>query len=141
LYRSQHELFALYKKGTAAHINNIQLGKAGRWRSNLWTYPGASSVGSDSRKGLQLHPTVKPAAMCADYILDLTNRGDILLDPFLGSGSNLIAAQRTGRRCFAIELDPLYVDVAIRRYEEVFGGQAVLDATGETFATVARQRQ
>jgi DNA modification methylase len=140
LYRSQHELFALYKKGTASHTNNIQLGKTGRWRSNVWTYPGASSVGSDSRGGLQFHPTVKPEAMCADAILDLTNRGEIVLDPFLGSGSTLIAAQRTGRRCFGIELDPLYVDVMIRRYQKVFGKVPVLEATSETFEMIARQR-
>jgi DNA modification methylase len=141
LYRSQHELFALYKNGTTRHVNNIQLGKTGRWRSNVWTYPGASSVGSDSRGGLQFHPTVKPEAMCADAILDLTNRGEIVLDPFLGSGSTLIAAQHTGRRCFGIELDPLYVDVAIRRYHKVFGRAAMLEATSEDFDTLARQRQ
>jgi DNA modification methylase len=140
LYRSQHELFALYKKGDVPHINNIQLGKSGRWRSNVWTYPGASSAGSDSRRGLQFHPTVKPKAMCADAILDLTNRGDIVLDPFLGSGSTLIAAQCTGRRCFGIELDPLYVDVAVRRYQSIFGKVPVLEATGENFDVVARQR-
>lgn len=140
LYRSQHELFALYKKGAVPHVNNIQLGKTGRWRSNLWTYPGASSLGSDSRSGLQFHPTVKPEAMCADAILDLTNRGEIVLDPFLGSGSTLIAAQRTGRRCFAIELDPLYVDVALQRYQKTFGKTPILESTGEGFDVVARQR-
>ena len=139
LYRSQHELFALYKKGAADHVNNVELGKNGRWRSNLWTYPGASSVGSDSRKGLQFHPTVKPEAMCADAILDLTSRGDIVLDPFLGSGSTLIAAQRVKRRCFAIELDPRYVDVAIRRYQEVFGHAVKLEATGETFDAIMQK--
>jgi DNA modification methylase len=141
LYRSQHELFPLYKKGAAPHINNIQLGKTGRWRSNVWTYPGASSVSSDSRKGLEFHPTVKPEAMCADAILDLTNRSEIVLDPFLGSGSTLIAAQRTGRRCFGIELDPLYVDVAIRRYREIFGQSVVLESTGETFEDLAHRRR
>ena len=140
LYRSQHELFPIYKKGTAPHVNNIELGKNGRWRSNIWTYPGASSVGSDSRAGLEYHPTVKPAAMCADAILDLTNRGDIVLDPFLGSGSTLVGAERTGRRCFGIELDPLYVDVAVRRYQEVFGRSAILESTGETFEEVAKRR-
>lgn len=140
LYRSQHELFALYKKGNSAHINNIQLGKAGRWRSNLWTYPGASSLGSDSRSGLQFHPTVKPETMCADAILDVTNRNDIVMDPFLGSGSTLIAAQRTGRRCFGIELDPLYVDVIVQRYQKTFGKTAVLESSGEIFDIVKAQR-
>ena len=140
LYRSQHELFPLYKKGTAPHVNNIELGKNGRWRSNVWNYPGASSVGSDSRKGLELHPTVKPEAICVDAILDLTNRGDIVLDPFLGSGSTLIAAQRTNRRCFGIELDPLYVDVIANRYQDVYGRSAILESTGETFASLTKRR-
>lgn len=141
LFRSQHELFPIYKKGTAPHVNNIELGKNGRWRSNLWSYPGASSVSSDSRKGLEFHPTVKPAAMCADAILDLTGRGDIVLDCFLGSGSTLIAAQSTGRRCFGIELDPRYVDVAINRYRDVYGRTATLESTGETFEELTSRRK
>jgi hypothetical protein len=86
LYRSQHELLPLFKKSNAPHVNNIDLGKRGRWRSNMWNYAGASSFGSDARRGLQDHPTVKPTAMLEDVLLDLTNRGDIVLDPFLGSG-------------------------------------------------------
>ena len=117
LYRSQHELLPLFKKGKAPHINNVELGKNGRWRSNVWTYPGASSMGSEARQGLQHHPTVKPVAMLEDALLDMTERGDIVLDPFLGSGSTLIAAEKTGRRCRGVELDPLYVDVILRRYE------------------------
>src|SRR5271157_3205233 len=107
LYRSQHELLPLFKKGTAPHINNVELGRHGRWRSNLWTYPGASSLGSDARKCLQDHPTTKPIAMLEDALLDLTRRGDIVLDPFLGSGSTLLACERTGRICRGFELDPL----------------------------------
>jgi DNA modification methylase len=103
LYRSQHELLPLFKKGTAPHVNNVALGKKGRWRSNLWTYPGASSAGSESRRGLQDHPTVKPVAMLEDALLDLTNRGDIVLDPFLGSGSTLIAAEKSNRVMFAAQ--------------------------------------
>ena len=122
-------------------VNNIQLGKNGRWRSNLWSYPGASSVSSDSRKGLELHPTVKPAAMLTDAMLDLTDRGDIVLDPFLGSGSTLIAAQGIGRRCFGIELDPRYVDVVLKRYQSVYGLSAVLESTGETVDVVALRLQ
>lgn len=140
LYRSQHELFALYKKGTAPHVNNVDLGKNGRWRSNVWVYPGASSLQSDSRKGLVFHPTVKPVAMCMDAILDVTNRDQLVLDPFLGSGSNLIAAQNIGRRCFGIELDPRYVDVVLERYRTMFGQTAVLESTGETFQEVAHRR-
>src|SRR5271157_2255232 len=88
-----------------------------RWRSNLWTYPGASSLGSDARRGLKDHPTVKPTAMLEDAILDVTKRDDIVLDPFLGSGSTLIAADKTSRVCRGVELDPLYVDVIVRRYQ------------------------
>ena len=133
LYRSQHELLPLFKKSSAAHVNNVDLGKRGRWRSNVWTYPGASSLGSDARRGLQDHPTVKPTAMLEDALLDLTNRGDIVIDPFLGSGSTLIAAEATGRVCRGVELDPLYVDVIIRRYEAATGDPGVLVETRETF--------
>ena len=93
LYRSQHELLPLFKKGNAPHVNNVELGKNGRWRSNVWTYPGASSLGSEAREGLHHHPTVKPVAMLEDALLDMTERGDIVLDPFLGSGSTLIACR------------------------------------------------
>jgi DNA modification methylase len=141
LYRSQHELLPLFKKGKVSHINNVELGKNGRWRSNVWTYPGASSMGSEARQGLQHHPTVKPVAMLEDALLDITERGDIVLDPFLGSGSTLLAAEKTGRRCRGLELDPLYVDVILRRYEAVTGRPAVLESTGETFAELAERRQ
>jgi hypothetical protein len=140
LYRSQHELFPLYKKGNAAHINNVELGKNGRWRSNVWCYPGASSVSSDSRKGLELHPTVKPAAMLADALLDLSKRGEFVLDPFLGSGSTLIAAHNVGRRCFGIELDPRYIDVVLRRCHARYGLSATLECTGETYLDLALRR-
>jgi len=140
LYRSQHELLPIFKVGTKPHVNNVELGKHGRWRSNVWTAPGASSLGSDSREGLKLHPTVKPVALLEDALLDLTHRGDAVLDPFLGSGSTLIAAEKTGRRAFGIELDERYVDVAIRRWEALTGREATLDETGETFAQVAARR-
>ena len=140
LYRSQHELLPLFKKGDAPHVNNIELGKRGRWRSNAWVYPGASSLGSDARRGLKDHPTVKPTAMLEDALLDLTNRGEIVLDPFLGSGSTLIAANRAGRVCRGVELDPLYVDVIIQRYEVATGKAAILTETGETFAELAARR-
>jgi DNA modification methylase len=136
LWRSQHELLPFFKKGSAPHVNNIELGRHGRWRSNVWTYPGASSLGSDARRSLQDHPTV----MIEDAILDLSNRGDIVLDPFLGSGSTLIAADKAGRVCRGVEFDPLYVDVIIRRYEAATGEAAVLAETGEPFADVAARR-
>ena len=125
LYRSAHELLPLFKKGKAAHVNNVELGRHGRWRSNVWTYPGASSIGSDAQQGLRLHPTVKPVAMIEDALLDLTRRGDIVLDPFLGSGSTVIAAEKSGRACYGVEVDPLYVDVVLRRFEAVAGSKAV----------------
>jgi DNA modification methylase len=140
LYRSQHELLPLFKNGSAPHVNNIELGKRGRWRSNVWTYPGASSLGSDARRGLKDHPTVKPTAMLEDALLDLTNRGDIVVDPFLGSGSTLMAAEATRRVCRGVELDPLYVDVIVRRYEAAAGAPAVLVETCETFAALASRR-
>jgi DNA modification methylase len=140
LYRSQHELLPLFKKGDAPHVNNVELGKRGRWRSNVWTYPGASSMGSDARRGLQDHPTVKPTAMLEDALLDMTQRGDIVLDPFLGSGSTLVAAEWTGRICRGLELDPLYVEVIVRRYEVLTGNAAVLVETGETFEILAARR-
>lgn len=141
LYRSQHELLPMFKKGCAPHINNIELGRKGRWRSNVWTYPGASSIGSDSRRGLQDHPTVKPTAMLKDAIIDLTRRGDNVLDPFLGSGSTLIAAEKTNRVCRGVELDPLYIDVIVRRYEAVSGELSILVETGETFGELAERRE
>jgi hypothetical protein len=114
--------------------------KRGRWRSNVWTYPGASSLGSDARRGLKDHPTVKPTAMLEDALLDLSNRSDVVIDPFLGSGSTLIAADKTGRVCRGVELDPLYVDVIVRRYEAATGGPAVLVGTGEVFDLLAKRR-
>jgi DNA modification methylase len=140
LYRSQHELLPLFKKGSAAHINNIELGKRGRWRSNLWTYPGASSLGSDARRGLEEHPTVKPVAMLEDALLDLTRRDETVLDPFLGSGSTLIACEKSGRVCRGLELDPLYTDVIIHRFEAMTGVAAVLEETGERFMDLAARR-
>ena len=137
LYRSQHELLPLFKKGSAPHVNNVELGKRGRWRSNVWTYPGASSLGSDARRGLKDHPTVKPTALLEDALLDVSNRGDIVIDPFLGSGSTLIATETTGRVCRGVELDPLYVDVVIRRYKAASGEPAVLIETGEAFDVLA----
>lgn len=134
LYRSQHELALIFKNGKAPHQNNIQLGRFGRYRTNVWQYPGIQSM----RKGeegdlLALHPTVKPVRMIADAILDVSKRGDIVLDPFLGSGTTLLAAERVGRVCYAMELDPLYVDTAIRRWQMVTGMDAVSSVNGMSF--------
>ena len=142
LYRSQHELIFVFKLGPGRHRNNVQLGAYGRHRSNVWPYasgPGFGRAGEEGRLSA-LHPTVKPTAMVADAILDVTRRGDIVLDPFLGSGATLMACERTGRRCHGLELDPLYCDVIVRRWQAYTGGQARLAATGEAFDTVAAAR-
>lgn len=124
LYRSQHELCFIYKNGKASHMNNINLGAHGRYRTNIWEYAGANGS-ADGKENLKLHPTVKPVAMLKDAILDVTKRGDIVLDCFLGSGSTLIACEQTGRTCYGIELEPKYCDVTIKRYEELTGDKAV----------------
>jgi hypothetical protein len=135
LYRSQHELVLVFKERGGAHRNNIQLGQFGRNRSNVWNYPGANSFARCGAEGnlLALHPTVKPVAMVADAILDCTERGGIVLDAFLGSGTTMIAAERTGRRCYGLELDPVYVDTAIRRWQVLTGGKARHAASGRLF--------
>jgi hypothetical protein len=119
LYRSQHELVFVFKHGRQGHRNNVQLGRFGRNRSNVWSYPGANSFPRRGEEGnlLALHPTVKPVALIADAILDCSARGDIVLDAFLGSGTTVIAAERTGRRCYGIELDPGYADTIIRGWQ------------------------
>ncbi len=136
LYRSRHELIFVFKNGDAAHINNVELGRHGRYRTNVWEYRSIASTRKSTEEGdlLALHPTVKPVRLVADAILDVSNRGDIVLDAFLGSGSTLIAAQRTGRICHGMEIDPLYVDTAIRRWQADTGGDAVHAATGESFS-------
>jgi DNA modification methylase len=121
LYRSQHELVAVFKKGTKPHVNNVKLGRYGRHRTNVWSYPGMSSFGADRDETLRLHPTVKPIALVEDAILDCSKRAGIVLDAFVGAGTTLIAAERTGRRGFGLELDPLYVDVALRRFRQTTG--------------------
>jgi DNA modification methylase len=141
LYRSRHELVFVFRNGKEPHLNNVQLGRFGRNRTNVWNYPGANGFPRKGRKRvLDLHPTVKPIAMVADAILDSTNLNDIVLDPFLGSGTTLLAAERTGRRCRAIELDPLYVDTTIQRWERLTGLQA-RDARGRAFAEIAGERR
>jgi DNA modification methylase len=116
LYRSRHELVFVYRNGKDSHRNNVQLGKFGRNRTNVWQYAGINTLSRQSDEGnlLALHPTIKPIAMVADVLLDCSARGDIVLDSFLGSGTTLIAAERVGRVCYGIEIDPLYVDTAIR---------------------------
>jgi DNA modification methylase len=143
LYRSQHELIFVFKHGRHRHRNNVQLGQFGRNRSNVWYYPGANSFARCGAEGnlSALHPTVKPVAMIADAILDCSARGDIVLDGFVGSGTTVIAAERTGRRCYGIELDPVYVDTIIRRWQGLTGGSADHAASGRGFDDLAREAE
>ena len=140
LYRSQHELCFIFKNGKESHTNNVQLGKNGRYRTNVWQYAGVNAFGRH-RSDIQMHPTVKPVEMLKDAILDVTRRGDVVLDTFLGSGSTLIAAHQSKRICYGIELEPLYVDTAIRRFLEMFHIDAVHQATGKTYSELLTAKQ
>ncbi len=141
LYRSKHELVLVYKNGKRRHINNVELGKHGRYRTNVWDYAGVNTFKRGRQEELSSHPTVKPIALVADAIRDCSRRGGIILDPFGGSGTTLLAAQRTGRKARLLEIDAAYVDVAIERWRKMTGGTARLAATGQTFEEVARERQ
>jgi DNA modification methylase len=138
-YRSQHELVFVFRNGKGPHRNNIQLGQFGRNRTNVWHYPGVSTQSKQGEEGnlLALHPTVKPVQLIADAMLDCSARGEIILDSFLGSGSTLIAAERVGRVCYGMEIDPLYVDVAIRRWQRLTGDRAVHAVTNKNFDDLA----
>ena len=140
LYRSRHEFILLFRKPGDKSINNVQLGKFGRNRTNVWEYEGANSFGA-TRDDLANHPTPKPVQMIEDAILDATDRGDTVLDLFGGGGTTMIAAQRCGRRALLCEIDPIYADVTIERYQRIFGIEAVLEETGETYSEVMRRRQ
>lgn len=131
LYRGRHELVAVFKAGTARHTNNVQLGANGRNRTNIWSYPGMSSFGRGRAEKLSWHPTVKNTEMVADAILDCSDPGSIVLDPFAGSGTLAIAAQRTRRRAALIELDPHYCDVILRRFCDATGIEPYNSWTGE----------
>jgi DNA modification methylase len=140
LYRSAHELVLVFRARGEKHINNVQLGRFGRNRTNVWNYPGMNSFARRGRaRALDLHPTVKPIAMVADAILDVTHRGDIVLDPFCGSGTTILAAERTDRRGYGIELDPLYVDLTISRWERMTKA-LVRHASGPTFEEMHEAR-
>src|SRR6202023_4297411 len=138
-----HELVLLFKQGHRTHRNNIQLGRFGRNRSNIWQYPGANSFGRCGEESnlSVLHPTVKPVAMVADAILDCSVRGDIVLDAFLGSGTTVIAAERTGRRCYGLDLDPAYVDTIIRRWQTLSGESALHGISGLSFDDLVREAE
>jgi DNA modification methylase len=132
LYRSKHELVFVFKNGAAPHVNHVELGAKGRYRTNVWDYPGVNSFG-DGHADLEMHPTVKPVALIADAIRDCSNRQGIVLDPFGGSGSTLIAAERTGRKARLIEIDAHYADTIVRRWQALTGGEAADVASGRTY--------
>jgi DNA modification methylase len=139
-YRSQHELVFVFRNGQEPHLNNVQLGSFGRNRANVWNYAGANSFArKGQRRPIELHPTVKPIALVSDAFLDSTKRNDIVLDPYLGSGTAILAAERTGRRGYGIEIDPLYVDTVIGRWENMSGRQA-RHVSGQTFAEIKAAR-
>jgi DNA methylase len=138
-YRSKHELVFVWKSGTAPHLNNFELGQHGRNRTNVWDYAGINTFRSSRMDELQMHPTVKPVALVVDAIKDCSKQGDIVLDPFCGSGTIIVAAERTGRKARALEIDPVYIDVAIRRWEQLTGKSATL-STGGTFEEITEQR-
>jgi DNA modification methylase len=139
-YRSKHELVFIWKSGTASHINNFELGQHGRYRSNVWDYPGGNSMRAGRMQELAMHPTVKPTALVADAIKDCSRRGGLVLDPFCGSGTILIAAERTGRKARALEIDPAYVDIAVRRWQAYSGKPAILAQSNQAFEAIEEQR-
>ena len=140
LYRSAHELIPVFCKGSTPSVNNVALGKHGRDRSSVWSYPGANKPGSSSAQALQYHPTGKPIELVADALLDVTRKGDLVLDPFLGSGTTMLAAERTGRQCRALELDPRYVDASLRRWELMTGSHAIHAESGLNYEQLGKQR-
>ena len=139
-YRSKHELIFVWKVGKGSHINNVELGSSGRYRTNVWDYSGVNTFGRNRAKDLAMHPTVKPVALVVDAIKDCSKRNDTVFDPFSGSGTTIIAAEKSKRIARAMEIDPLYVDVAIRRWQDLTGGIAVHVPSGRTFAELADQR-
>ncbi len=142
-YRSKHELIFVFKVGTAKHVNNFELGQHGRYRTNVWDYPMVLTFMHDKEGGegdASMHPTVKPVSMIVDACLDCSKDGDIVLDLFGGSGSTLIACEKTNRKARLMELDPKYVDVIIKRWQEFTGRQAVHEASSKTFEQVTNER-
>lgn len=140
LYRSQHELVFVFRVGKGPHRNNVQLGRHGRNRSNVWTYAGVNTFRTGRLEELATHPTAKPVALVTDAIRDVTRRGEIVLDPFMGSGTTILAAERVGRRGYGLEIDPLYVDAAVRRWQKFTKRDAILKSTGQTFDELADAR-
>lgn len=140
LLRSQHELVFIAKHGKASHINNVQLGRFKRYRTNVWKYPGVNTFGRGRMEQLTAHPTPKPVPLVADAIRDVSHRGQIVLDSFMGSGTTILAAERTGRIAYGIDIDPGYVDVSVARWVAMTGLEARLESTGQSFAEVRAER-
>jgi DNA modification methylase len=140
-YRSQHELIGVFRVGDASHQNNIELGRHGRNRSNVWTYPGFTGFGPGRDEAFSTHPTIKPVALVADAIRDCTSKGDLVLDPFLGAGTAVLAAEKVGRVCCGLEYEPAYIDAGVRRWQAYTGRDAVLDGDGRTFDEIAAERE
>src|SRR6201993_3656914 len=139
-YRSKHELVFVFKVGTAAHTNTFGLGDSGRYRTNVWDYAGVNTLRAGRSEDLAMHPTVKPVALVAEAIKDCSKRGEVVLDPFGGSGTTLIAAEKTGRLARLIEFDPTYCDTIVRRFEHITGKHATCPTSGASFEEIAQER-
>lgn len=140
-YRSKHELVLVFRVGAVSHTNNVELGRHGRYRTNVWDYAGVNTFRRERLDDLAMHPTVKPVALIADAIKDASKRSEVVLDPFGGSGSTIVAAEKTGRQAYSMEIDPEYVDVAVQRWERYTGKSAILDGTTSSFEEIAEQRR
>ena len=140
-YRSKHELISVFKVGSGPHVNNVELGRHGRNRTNVWDHAGVNTFKAGRLHELAMHPTVKPVALVADVLKDASRRSDLVLDPFAGSGTTIIAAERTGREAYAMEIDPTYVDVIIQRWQSYTGKSALFAANGTLFEELAEQRK
>lgn len=139
-YRSKHEFVVVFKNGTAPHINNFELGQKGRYRTNVWTYEGMTVPRKGRLQALHDHPTVKPTKLVADALLDCSHRGHLVLDTFAGSGTTILAAEHTGRRARAVEIEPHYVDTSVRRWMAMTKQTAVLERTGRSFEITGGER-
>lgn len=139
-YRSRHEFVLVFKSGSGEHVNNFELGQHGRYRTNVWQYAGVSGFGRDRNDALEMHPTVKPVALVADAIRDCSKRNQIVLDPFAGSGTTLIAAEKTGRKARLIEIDPVYCDTVIKRWQSITGKSAILSGTNQSYEEIEEMR-
>ena len=139
-YRSQHEFIGVFRVGEVPHRNNVELGRFGRNRSNVWPYAGVNTFGKGRMEALAAHPTVKPVALVADALLECTARGDVVLDQFVGSGTTILAAEKVARLAFGLEFEPRYVDVAILRWQRMTKLEATLAGDGRSFEQISAAR-